>query len=973
MSKVDKEMNVAEPATAPEPVLEQAVERAVENDAGSSGLEAQSTAKVDDVSLEETSIGNSDPVVEVHSSLTDYVDVSSSRSAVSTETAVDIVDKNFVFPPDYFKVIERSFMILDMGMSNSAAPNQYPYRFDVLNALLYNRKSITDKLMYAQYVRFNMEVQVKIMATNFHYGQLMVVWRPSFSPYMPCNYEEKDGYLNVRHYSSAYTTSAREYFTPCQTPYDNVYTGSQLEHHIVPITAGANLTLKLPWTLNRQYIPTKEMMLPENHIGFLDIYKLTPIGPADIDPIRVQLFARLRDVVGFGYRAPTDLCKDWNTITLRRYFAGNDESTRSMVQVKYPPRFSWQSEHSLELGSTNWNLREMPLPDVTKYSARAWWEMNQTGTFTLLQQPEEKTVTEVTPQEEEVMESGELVRQERGGALYSMFNAGVSTANTIAAWVGDALAYFGLSRPPMKGVPNRFMHVAPPVSNSVGPDFCVSNGVNPESLVLNKKSDHAEQVEISRLGATEVYLGYYPLTFTNRRIYTWLYPARCIFTGNFSDKAYKIFYRTPTSMLMEKFALWRGNAKYRLHFSCSSFMVARVGVTIRYDGDAQYQDEQGMVPTQIVEIKGDTTIEGEIPFLYQAPWRTWVQPLARIEVNLLSWPVSWKNAEVGPIYMSAWVSYPGFQVAMPTSRLDVGIPYGIATANGGPSDEPRALVKDDGEIELAKAKEEPCLSCRTDPPEDEVMESGKLPGVTAAHPPKQYGMNDVFTSLYQLAKRFNPVYGRVICPLKPLVMVLQHPTARDEGAIIVQMQPSNSHFAPCFRWVRGSYDLLNVGSYQMVDMLYPDGIYSSTILDERALFLTNQGPTDYGKTLYAYAITNNHMSRNGQSLIASRSPFHSNFPFVSAPSLSMRTTNLRGQIKFQSMCDAQGEMVNVTCADGLAQKNPRMPYMELAYGDDLCYNQWMGCPMGITIADAQNGYFTMSNPKFADSVLSRSA
>nr|WPV63463.1 MAG: capsid protein [Wenzhou shrew picorna-like virus 1] len=971
MSKVDTEINVADPATSPQPVLEQAVERAVENDAGSSGLEAQSASKVDDVSLEETSIGNSDPVVETHSSLTDYVDVSNSRSAVSTETAVDIVDKNFVFPPDYFKVIERSFMVVDIGLSNADAPNQYPYRFDVLNALLYNRKSIMDKLMYAQYIRFNMEVQIKVMATNFHYGQLMIVWRPSFSPYMPCSYEEKDGVLKVRHYSSAYITSAREYFTPCQTPYDNVFTGSQLEHQILPVTAGANLTLKLPWTLNRQYIPTKQMMYPENHLGFIDIYKLTPIGPADIDPIRVQIYARLRDVVGFGYRAPTDLCSKFDTITLREYYAGDDTSTRSIERVKYPARFSWQSNHSLQLGTTNWNLREIPLTDMGKYSARPWWEMAQFETYSAQQKPDDEPAPEVQPQEEEVMESGELVRQEKGGALYSMFTAGVSTANTIAAWVGDALAYFGLSRPPMKGVPNRFMHVAPPVSNSVGPDFCVSNGVNPESLVLNKKNDHAEQVEIARLGATEVYLGWFPLTFVNKRIYTWLYPARCIFHGNFDDKKYKVFYRTPTSMLMEKFGLWRGNAKYRLHFSCSSFMVARISVTIRYDGDRQFQDEQGMVPTQIVEVKGDTTIEGEIPYLYQAPWRAWHQPLARIEVNLLSFPVSWKNADVGPIYMSAWVSYPGFQVAMPTPRVDVGIPYGIATGEGGPDDEPRKRV-DEGEIELAREKEQSCLSCEASR-EEEVMESGKLPGVTASHPPKQYGMNDIFTSLYQLAKRFNPVYGRVICPFKPLVMVLQHPTAKDEGAIVVQMQPSNSHFAPCFRWVRGSYDLLNVGSYQMVDMLYPEGIYPSTDRKERALFLTNKGPADYGKSLYAYAITANHMSRNGQSLIASRSPYHSNYPFVSAPTLSVRTTKTHGKFWWQSMCDAQGEMNNVTCADGLAQKNTRMPYMELAYGDDLCYNQWMGCPMGISIMDAENGYFSGLGSKFAESIVSRSA
>lgn len=951
-----KEINVAEPAAPSGNVIEQTIAKAVEKDVSSQGMESQQTTTKDDIELEETSIGVEQGIQTTHSALTDYTDVSATRTVRSKVTAVDILDKNFVFPPDYFRVVERSYPILNRTIV-SDAPNQYPLRLDIANALL-GRQSIVNKLVYAKYIRFNLEVQLKVLATNFHYGQLMVVWRPSYAPYMPCFITPQGKDLHVD-----FKSSGTSYFSmvPGACPYDNVYTASQLPHHILPITAGSNITVKCPWTLNRQYVQTNIMMNSVNHIGFLDIYYLTPIAPTDIDPPRLQVYARFTDIVGFGYKAPLDICSNSGDFIYRRYYKNNgDPYADNRVIVQFPSCHSWLAQQSTALSSgwDTWNLSDWT--NVQRdFATEPWWfddgkpRKSAPGFFQkhlsekskdTQDKKEESSQTEEKSTEE--AQSGEIDAQTKGGALYSMFNSTVSTANTVASWVGDALAYFGLSKPPMKGVPQRFVHMAPPVSNAVGPDFCVSNGVNPESLVINDRSDHSEMTEISKMASILVYYGWGTISTNSRAIEGWLYPGFKIWPGS-QNQRLSVGYRTPTSMLLERFCLWRGNLKYRFHFSCSSFVSARIAVTVRYENESS-EEAIGMVPTQILEIKGDSTIEGEVPYLCPSPWLPANSAFAYVKVELLDTPVTWKVSTAQPIYMTAWFGYPGFQVAMPFDRQNIGIPWasfdkGYTKPNITPRVTTLSLTNDKVE------KDE----------EVEETQSGRLPGVSDSNSTKNYGMNDIFTSLYHLAKRFNPVFGRVIAPFKPYVLFLTYESSSNapKECHLITLQPSNSHFASCFRWVRGSYCLLNNGSYQMVDMLDPLYTYHTTSVDEMAACLANKGPQDYGRSLYLFSVTNNHMNRSGQSLIASRTPFHSNYPFVSAPGIRITAGRTPAAMTWVSLVDYASEMTNVTVSDGLAQNNTRMPYMELAYGDDVCYNQWMGCPLGCPVPNVANGYF----------------
>nr|WPV63480.1 MAG: capsid protein [Wenzhou shrew picorna-like virus 5] len=977
MSQKQKIETISESATDPTSVQEQAVRDTVEKDVTSAGLESQETPVSQDVELEQTSLDMAEPVTEEYSALTEYQDVSASVVSGSTATAVDILDKNFMFPQGYFKVIERS-MPLGTYVMNNNAPNQYPIaRLDIVNRLLKYRQ-ISEKLIYAHFVRFNLEVQIKCMATNYHYGQLMLVWRPAYSPYQIAKYENRQTNGPNGGQSELYVTfypdmNLNSTTTMCTGPYDNVFTASQLDHHVLPITAGANITLKLPWTLNKQYVETKNMMMPNNHIGFLDIYQLTPIAPSDIDPPVLQFFGRFRDIVGFGYRAPGDPCvEDGDKIIRRRYLWNGASNWDDRLNAIYPQGGQWLKPHStiaqpnLGLGTTSWTVDARTWP---------WWQVNPTPPPNVVasepkdEVPEEPKKEEVVENEEEtteVAESGELARQTKGGALYSTFNAAVSTANTVATWVGDALAYMGLSKPPMKGTTQRFSHIAPPVSNAVGPDYCVSNGVNPESLVKNEKSDHSEMVLIENLGKCETYLGWWNFN-SNNTINANLSPTYHRICPN-SFKQYGIHYRTPASMVLEKFALWRSNCRYRLQFSSSSFVVCRVAITVAYTNQNNLNEKIGIVPTQIVEIKGDTSIEGEIPYLHPAPWMTWQNFLATIQIRLLDQKVSWKNASNPPVYASIWVSWPGLQVAFPTDVIESGIPWVAMPVNDRwamPQDVTWPAFR--GTIrERTAIDQSPDTLNECDDPEKrcEVAESGKLPGVSPSCPPKQYGMNDIVTSVYHMAKRFNPVYGRVLMPFNAGVMKLVRRDDNVSGKAIMMIttyQPSNSWMAPCFRWVRGSYNLISVGSHQMVDGLATVVEYDAPNT-ERPWFLMNKGPAaGYGKSIYMRSVTGNHMSRNGQGLIASRSPFHANYPFVSSPVLYLTIDPKDNGLKYSTIQRALRERVPFTMSDGLAQRNTQMPYNELAYGDDLCYNQWMGCPLAITFKDVENGYFP-TNP-----------
>lgn len=925
------QLKISEDAAPTQSALVQALNEAVPQVVGVDSL-AKENAPADKSSLEAQTLNESEPQTVQESALTEYADVSATVVEAVPSAAPGILDPVFAFPPDYFKVVERSMKIGKINLSHEE-PNQYPIaRLDILNVLTKYR-AITEKLLYATYVRFNLEVQIKVLATNFHYGQLMFVWRPAYAPLQVCEELTKsdDKYSIIFHNSSMDGV-----LLTCVGPYDNVFTASQLDHHILPVTAGANITLKLPWTLNRQYVYVPGMLHSTAHIGFLDVYQLTPIGPTDIDPPIVQIFGRFRDVVGFGYRDAGNTCATERSIRRREYHYTIDNNWDEDMNAIMPYGQNIFTHHSTQV-NTSWSLVTTKWSNA-KWKPTPWW---------IDSAPQSYVLADVV---DEVVESGEIDAQHKGGALYQCYNQMLAKANVAAAWVGDALAFLGLSKPPMRSIPDRFIHMAPPMSSGVAPDFCVSTGVNPDSLVVNKRSDHSEKILISELCATPTYLGWYAFTNTTKRTEAVLIPY--LFRENPSSQdGIGAQYRTPASLVLEKFAMWRCSTKYVLRFSSSSFVTARFSIQVYYDEDVG-AEELGLVPTQIVEVKGDTTVSGEIPYLNSAPWKTWLSGGVKVIVQMLDNAVSWKTATTPPIYMSIWVSYPGMQVAFPSNVIDMGTPWFVD--NIPASEQKKKFKRRIIEERLYPEPDEPHAI-------REVVESGRLPGDVGEFAPQNYGMNDICTSVYHLAKRFCPVVGRAIVPLAPPMVRMWYKRTVDVNNPIkascwwVTYGPSNTLFAQCFRWVRGSYCYVTSGTFQAVDLLTNVITYTSDELN-RADYQSNLGPKTYGGSFYSFAQSNNHSNACGQRLIASRSPFHSNYPYVSGPLITQRIKDHKQ--KLQPTYEYCSEFLNFTVFDGFFQKDKyKIPYQEFSFGDDLCYNQWMGVPLGVTMKNADQAVF----------------
>lgn len=260
--------------------------------------------------VDNTVLTNASANVET-TALTEYHDAQTTQNSVVPIKLSTLLMGTLCFLLAFFRVIERSVPLLTTDIPQTD-PSVFPFlRLDLLSGLL-GLDFIQNKLNYPAFVRYNLEVQVKILATNFHFGQVMLVWRPAYAPFLKgyrTGLDMKSKAL-VLHFPTAE-------WDP-MGPYDMVTTASQLPHQILPITAGTSATMELPWTLNRQYVPTREMCHPSYHIGYLDVYLLTPCLPVDIDKPKIQIFARFKDIMGFGYRSVQEMTVADSTAVIPR-------------------------------------------------------------------------------------------------------------------------------------------------------------------------------------------------------------------------------------------------------------------------------------------------------------------------------------------------------------------------------------------------------------------------------------------------------------------------------------------------------------------------------------------------------------------------------------------------------------------------------------------------------------------------------
>lgn len=819
-----------------------------------------------------------DPVEQVETSAISYYQDAQNRVAITQgQVASNIVDANLIFPEGYFSACERSLPIGSFTLPG-VTPQAFPlYRLDIVNNLM-ARPFISEKLSYARFIRYDLEIQIRVLSTNFHYGQIMAVFRPAYFPFMKVKITEGgQSTLRVDLLEDAWNPAG---------PYDPVYTASQLKNTIIPVTAGTSVTIDVPWGLNLQYVRTRDALTPRSHFGFLDIYALTPIGPTGIDHAQFQVFGRLKNIKGFGYQNNPD------GVQVRprwlQYFVHGQEQPDWRIEFPHPTR-----------GPT------IPMPELGGGGdGTGWWDIGQLkqhGCVARWNGTKGKPIPPSPTHEIAQAEDADNIDQQ-GGQLSRVTGVGAKVLSSIT----QALSQLGLSKPLVRGPPEKVVNVAPGITNSVGPDVTYSTAYDAANMMV-QPCQHPPETDISRLAAIPTYMGFW--TFTNKQNTKQiaLSPAT-VRVGKWND----VFCCMPATYIASRFVYWRGGLRYKIHFSSSSFINARFVILAGFE----YNDMQaGISPTQYVEVKGDAVVEGVIPFLHVAPWAVLKQQVVqfRLKVSLLdSAMVAWKVDQAEAIYASLWCSFDNFQVAQPGDPVDLAIPWGYGYYFDG-----------EHPVEKSQAEDEPIPG---------AMRSGEV--VSA-------GMNDIPTSVYHVAKRCQLNRSCVITGMSAMPLVSDGKLFA--GYYAFSYNPSQTYFAALFRWQAGSVEALTGESSYGIDVPFMGKAYDMLIHDSASI----------GDMKEQVMMGGCHptLMKMGEAFIAMRQPYRSNMMFVSGPHLVWWWT---GDIGYQGChfapMNSYYEPYEGIQGIWLGDINNSKPHLAAwSFGDDLIYNQFMGVPALVVL------------------------
>jgi len=104
------------------------------------------------------------------------------------------------------------------------------------------------------------------------------------------------------------------------------------------------------------------------------------------------------------------------------------------------------------------------------------------------------------------------------------------------------------------------------------------------------------------------------------------------------------------------FAYWRGSCKYSLNFYCSTFTTCRFRISVVYNAVALSDTNSGDVVSRIVDVKGDTTIEMTVPYLWQTLYRytSDTQNYPRLKIEQITPIVGTSIATDPAIYLVIW-------------------------------------------------------------------------------------------------------------------------------------------------------------------------------------------------------------------------------------------------------------------------------------------------------------------------------
>jgi len=126
---------------------------------------------------------------------------------------------------------------------------------------------------------------------------------------------------------------------------------------------------------------------------------------------------------------------------------------------------------------------------------------------------------------------------------------------------------------------------------------------------------------ITNLAATPMLHDYFSFDAAHTRFYMGVTPG---YLGYYQYNGSPTVFAQPDFLLyaFNCHRFWRGSINYLIFFNTSAYTTARMRISYIYDGSVPGTASGGDFPSKVIDIKGNTTVKLNVPFLWDRPYRS---------------------------------------------------------------------------------------------------------------------------------------------------------------------------------------------------------------------------------------------------------------------------------------------------------------------------------------------------------------
>lgn len=551
-------------------------------------------------------------------------------------------------------VLERQYLVDSFLWDGSAAIGD-KLRTLSFPQLLWAVPNIKEKLDRFQFFRAGVEVTIRVNATSYHFGAMLVA--------------------SIPHYKETATPPSNvNYFA-------NIYTASNCDCSIFSVNTGVSTSVLLPYIAPARYWNLKDDPSTPAANGFFGqvvLFNLCPIrlgGSGTTPAVRVSIFAK------FVNPQPAGLCLR-DVAGASRLRKQNEELLRMLEEQRSEAQ---SGRHREPRGSSGHR---------SSHSGRYRDDMEDD--YEQDYKTEAKTV------------GTNLVKSTKKSVSRAVADISSLGIDGLFSFL-DPLAGSLADKPTDKQATTKVVNVQQTgLALADGLDGSSWLAMSPENFISNDASVYGQKRDyqlfenyklLPSLLEQGSWAGSDPVNYRPFTI-----PVTPTYGTQYIDGTSTFFPMSHIANLSSFFRNWTGSLKYTVMFFTSKFISGRVQIKWLPDptySAAMTNDGFGDTVTHLIDITGDTSYSFTIPYLQETSWQMVPNPIRARTVDAESWKfsngqiamyvvnplVAGSSDDVPVCYFAVFVSGgPDFRVACPAPLWDDfedGTEFGVSSGRTG--------------------------------------------------------------------------------------------------------------------------------------------------------------------------------------------------------------------------------------------------------------------------------------------------